>query len=86
MKRFIVLLIVLLMVVVLSVACFSGNVHSEKNQEVQEEVAGSYHVFYVSSDKKYLSFLENFDETKFEIVDISHGHSYWYVTYKDIEN
>lgn len=83
-KRFIALFVVMLMVVTLCTAC-AGTIHSEKDQEEVQEVAGSYHCYWTASNDKYLSFLENFDETKYEIIDISHGHTNWYVTYKDIE-
>ena len=85
MKRFIALFVVLLLVFTMITAC-SGTIHSEKSQEEVQEVAGSYHVFWTDSDNKYLSFLENFDETKYEIVDISHSRYDWYVTYRDIED
>ena len=86
MKRFIALLIALLVVVTMFTAC-SKTISSEKPKEVQEtdDVVGSYHLFYTMESKTYLNFLETFDETKYEIVDISHSHSFWYVTYRDIE-
>ena len=79
-KRFIALVVAMVMVCCMLAAC-SGTIHSKKTQEV----AGGYHLFYTDSNEKYLSFLENFDETKYEIVDISHSRDNWYVTYKDIE-
>ena len=84
-KRFIAFLVVMVMVCCIFTACMSGTIHSEKDQEEIQEVAGSYHVYWTESNDKYLSFLENFDETKYEIVDISHGHYTWYITYRDIE-
>ncbi len=59
----------------------SETIHSEK---------GNYSIFRTQDAQEYLSFLENFDETKFEIVDISTSMrvdltgSFYVVTYKTI--
>lgn len=65
-------------------------IHSEKTQTV----VGSYSVFKTTEAQEYLSFLENFDATKFEIVDISTSmcvrvdgsDEFYIVTYKCISN
>ena len=82
-KRFIALFVALLVVVTLNTAC-SGTVHSKKNQEAQEDL-GTYHLFYTDNHGKYLSFLDNFEKTEYEIVSINRNQYYWYVTYKHIE-
>lgn len=65
-------------------------IHSERT----ETAVGSYSLFRTTEAQEYLSFLENFDATKFEIVDIStsmwthaNGSSEFYiVTYKNISH
>lgn len=65
-------------------------IHSEKTQTA----VGSYSLFRTTEVQEYLSFLEKFEATKFEIVDIStsmyvyaNGSSEFYiVTYKCISN
>ena len=55
---------------------------------------GSYHLFKTESEQEYLNFLENFDETLYEIVDIStsmnagfNGSGEFYmVTYRSIDS
>ncbi len=68
----------------------------EKTETIHSENSytqvGSYHIFRTTEVEKYLSFMEDFDETKFEIIDISasmHITSYgsdefYIVTYKQI--
>ena len=93
-KRSIALLVAMLMVITLLTACSSEEkpssvtVQSEKTQEV----VGSFYLFRTQDPQEYLTFLENFDETKYEIVDISTSYRYYYrgsdefymVTYKVI--
>ena len=60
--------------------------------ETTQTSVGSYSLFRTTEIQEYLSFLEEFDETKFEIVDIStsmcvYGHGsdeFYIVTYKTI--
>lgn len=68
-------------------------IHSDKTQvEYAVEVTGSHILFQTQNVQEYLNFLDNFDETKYEIVDIStsmttsvHGSTEFYmVTYKVI--
>ncbi len=67
----------------------SETIHSEKTQMA----VGSYSLFRTQDAQEYLSFLENFDETKYEIVNISTSLSgigrygsdeFYIVTYKTI--
>ena len=62
------------------------------NSEKTETSVGSYSLFRTRDVQEYLNFLENFDETKFEIVDISTSmmvtsqgsNEFYIVTYKTI--
>ena len=81
MKRFIVFFITILIVCGLLTAC--SYTISSKNEQIGGD--GKYHLFVTIKDQEYLEFLESFDETKYEIVDISHSNDYWHVTYKNIE-
>ena len=92
-KRFITLLLAIVMVTTLMVV-FTGCAKTETiTSEKTETVVGSYSIFRTTEVEKYLNFLENFDETKYEIVDIStsmegisfYGSDEFYmVTYKKI--
>lgn len=89
-KRIITLFCSMLVVTVLLSGCCSTTetIHSETTQTS----VGSYSLFRTRKVQEYLSFLEEFDETKFEIVDIStsmRGNGYgsdefYIVTYKTI--
>ena len=92
-KRIIALFCSMLVVAVLLSGCSptdkSETIHSERTQTS----VGSYSLFRTEDAQEYLSFLENFDETKYEIVDIStslHGSraygsdEFYVVTYKTI--
>ena len=99
-KRFIALFVAMLMVVTLFTACGSSEaetaeteiIRNETTQVVVSESVGSYCLFRTKDVQEYLNFLENFDETKYEIVDIStsmwtgmNGSGEFYmVTYKVI--
>lgn len=60
------------------------------SSEIAQKVEGSYFLFKTRKVQEYLNFLEDFDETKYEIVDIStsmtvsgYGSDEFYmVTYK----
>ena len=92
-KRFITLLLAIVMVTTL-LGVFTGcgytteTITSEKTQTV----VGSYSLFKTTDVQEYLTFLENFDESKYEIIDIStsmdvgvYGSDEFYmVTYKKI--
>ena len=53
---------------------------------------GSYHLLKTEDEQEYLNFLENFDETQYEIVDIStsmdtgiyQSGDFYMVTYRNI--
>lgn len=84
-KRFIAIVVIVMLIATLSTACSpEGTVHSTTKQG-EQEVVGHYHIFETPSITKYLQFLESFDETEYEIVDISKSDNYWYVTYRNIE-
>ena len=88
-KRFITVLLAIVMVTTLMVV-FTGCDSTETITSTKTEV-GSYSIFQTEDVQEYLSFLENFDESKYEIVDIStsinfsgYGDTYYMVTYKKI--
>jgi len=90
-KRFISLFATMLVIVISLTACApeTTTIISEKTQEI----AGNYFLYKTVDAQEYLSFLEDFDETNYEIVDIStsmtvfgYGSDEFYmVTYKVIE-
>lgn len=64
--------IIALFCAMLVVTCLSGCSTTETiRNETTKKSVGSYSIFRTSDVQEYLSFLEEFDETKFEIVDIS---------------
>ena len=88
--RIVALFSMLLLIVVLCSGC-----SSEKSEIIQSESGiesnGIYYLFRTEEAQEYFKFLENFDESKYEIVDIStsmrgtwhNGSSTFYiVTYK----
>ena len=89
-KRFIALLFFLLIFSFLLSGCSKTTeiINSEKTQTS----VNNYSLFRTTDVQDYLSFLENFDETNFEIVDISTSMSvtaygsneFYIVTYKTI--
>ena len=96
MKKWIIALFCsMLVVAVLLSGCSTEK--TEKSETIHSETTqtsvGSYSLFRTQDVQEYLSFLENFDETKYEIVDIStslygtrsYGSDEFYiVTYKTI--
>lgn len=94
MKR-LALFVSILLVVIAFTGCSETTeiIHSDKTQiEHAVEVTGSHILFQTENVQEYLNFLDNFDETKYEIVDISTsmltgGHrsgEFYMVTYKVI--
>lgn len=90
-KRFITLLIAIVMIATLFTGC--GEETKTINSKKEVSVVGSYSLFQTTDVQEYLTFLETFDESKYEIVDIStsitadygYGSSEFYmVTYKTI--
>ena len=47
-----------------------------------ETKAGNYEIYATIADQEYLKFLNNFDEEKYELIDISCKEYRWYITYK----
>lgn len=95
MKRF--FLVAIMVVLVFSLVGCSSSENEQKNDTstVTSSVAeGSYMLFQTDEIEEYLSFLEDFDESKYEIVNIdtlirettfSYSDDYYMVTYKKIE-
>lgn len=89
-KRFITLLIAIVMVATLLTGC--GETTETITSKKDVSLVGSYSLFQTEDVQEYLSFLETFDESKYEIVDISTsiatGYNgsgeYYMVTYKTI--
>lgn len=88
-KRIIALFCSMLVVAVLLSGCSTGTSETIYSETTQTSV-GSYSLFRTVDIQEYLSFLEEFDETKFEIVDIStsledvESDEFYIVTYKTI--
>ena len=90
-KRVLTFLLAIVMVATLFTGC-SGGISETITSEKTATVVGNYAVFQTIDVQEYLDFLENFDETKYEIVDIStsmwtggYGSGAFYmVTYKTI--
>lgn len=82
-KRFAMLIVFVLLTLVLT-ACSSETTIKSSNIT---EMPGRYHLFQTYSSDEYLNFLENFDEAKYDIVDITVGHAHYdfsyAITYKD---
>lgn len=84
-KRIIALVGAILMLTMVLCACESTEIINSQTSENNE---GNYWLFKTCSEKEYLNFLETFDETKYEIVDISindgyyASDEYYFVTYK----
>lgn len=76
MKKRIIAALMMLALAFGSTAC-SQTYTSSVNTSV--EAKGSYSCYRTDSTVEYLNFLETFD---YEIFDVSHSHSYWYVTYR----
>ena len=88
-KRVITLLLAIVKIATLFTGC-SGETSETITSEKTATVVGSYAVFQTEWVQEYLDFLENFDETKYEIVDISaspggvYTAEFYMVTYKTI--
>lgn len=87
-KRIIALIGAILMLTMVLYACESTEII---NSGTAQDKEGNYWLFKTISEKEYLNFLETFDETKYEIVDISINYGYhasdeyYFVTYKTIQ-
>lgn len=89
-KRIISLFCSMFVVTMLLSSCGCSIIETIHSETTQTSV-GSYSLFRTTEVQEYLSFLDKFDETKFEIVDITTIMSvYWdsvefyIVTYKTI--
>lgn len=88
MKKRIIALISLVTVMALA-GCSSSSETIQSTTVV--ETVGSYSLFRTRDAQEYLSFLENFDEAKYEIVDIStslttgESYEFYIITYKTIK-
>lgn len=61
---------------VLCIIILSGCVNQNKPEYLEENFEfDSYHLYKTNDHSRYLQFLENLDNTKFEIVDISYGYN-----------
>lgn len=93
--------ILALLIVLLSVVNINGCGHSTKVTQStvnlpEYATSGNYFLYETKDRMKYLSFLENMDYDKYEIIDISIGYygtgfdgdyvNHYAVTYKLIEN
>ena len=87
--------IIIFVAMIAIIALLSICMHKDKSSatiqsETKEEVVGDFYLFRTQDVQEYLNFLENFDENKYEIVDISTSYTYNYrgsdefymVTYK----
>lgn len=91
-KRIIALFCSMLVVAVLLSGCSTEKKSKTIHSETTQTSVGTYSLFRTEDVQEYLSFLENFDETKYEIVDISTSMSvlfngsdeFYIVTYKTI--
>lgn len=90
-KRIVLGLATLVMIATLLTGCGNSTetIQSKSTQTV--ESAGNYFLFQTHDVDEYLSFLENFDKSKYEIIDISTQMSgvytteFYMVTYKTVE-
>ena len=92
-KGFITLLVAMIIGTTLLTGCDETTQTITSTETQTQTVVGSYSLFRTRDVQKYLSFLENFDETKYKIADIStsmdtgyNGSGEFYmVTYKTIK-
>ena len=76
-------IIKLLIVGVMAISILSGcNSTITLTETETEKKTGAYEIYYTNSDEDYLNFLNEFDDEKYEIVDISHSQHTWLVTYQ----
>lgn len=89
-KRIIVTLVAGVMALIMFTGC-----GETITQSTSETTLVKYYLYETNDAKEYLTFLETFDESKYEVVDISIGYdgrsitgtylNHYAVTYKDIE-
>jgi len=86
------LLAVILITIIIPLAISSKEKTSSVTiqSENAQEVVGNFYLFRTQDCQEYLTFLENFDETKYEIVNISTSYNlygsneFYMVTYKTL--
>ena len=60
---------------VLCIIILSGCINQNKPEYLDEKFEfGNYYLYKTDDPNRYLQFLESFDNTKFEIIDISYGY------------
>lgn len=79
MKKRIVAILTALALTTTITACDSGTYTSTN---AGTESSDDYYCYYSDSTPDYLDFLKTFNYEKYDIVNITHGYSCWYVTYK----
>ena len=88
MKKIIALILVLGCLLTL-VSCGQDKSSTEEKTLYEIENVGSYYLYEAKNKKDYLGFLNELDQTKYEIVEISfafaNAYKGYFVTYKDIE-
>ena len=68
-------IVIFAMIFVICTILLSGCVNRKEPEYLEENYKhGSYHLYKTNDPNRYLQFLESFDDTKFEIVDISYGY------------
>ncbi len=83
----------LTIIIVICIIVLAGCCCTDQPEYIEENVEfGSYHLYRTNDPSRYLQFLDSFDDSKFEIVDISYGycsyvdgarkHDKFFVTYR----
>lgn len=75
-------IISLIFIGIISLSLLCGCSDTIKLEDVTETKTGKYEVYYTDSDEEYLRFINDLDEEKYKILDISRSGGYWNVTYK----
>lgn len=74
MKRELKIIVFVIIFIICSIL-LSGCANQNNPEYLEENFEfGSYHLYKTDDANRYLQFLESFDNTKFEIVDISYGY------------
>ncbi|MBR6252753.1 MAG: hypothetical protein IKR04_02825 [Clostridia bacterium] len=74
MKRELKIIVFVIIFIICSIL-LSGCANQNNPEYLEENFEfGSYHLYKTDDANRYLKFLESFDDTKFEIVDISYGY------------
>ena len=75
-------IVVLIVILILSTLLLSGCIEETRHLDEKTEAA-TYFLYETNDSNKYLKFLENFDGSTYELVDISVVRGNWfYVTYR----